>query len=422
MLNHKKDLYVAGVFALCTLAACSSDDPSIAGSTTIPNATANNDSLLEANTITFKTQATAVTTSLQNLDIDVYNQENGAQAFCATDEREFTAKIKIDATYAIAKSLELKNFGSDCDSILEAFRASCGEGKIIVDPNKACNENGDVFAICPDYRAARMMVCTTGIPANCQEKEGDTSINVDDIITTFRLEATDACNAITTGASTTIWGWGANYTIQSSSSGKQEPKTGSSSSVEPACSSSSAVLIDKYGNPVTSIDTASYTLDNYTAQFTDSASELSFDSHVLAYSGIRFDLSGGTIKETSLDDALQNFPLTAAVAGERINTDNCKFFIVGTDDAAQPTGHVLSKISEGNIEITEVHPGGMCRKSAAYFTVAFLVKDCDGLIDENAKISYKTFTSETWACEEGEQSPTKDAGTYGEWYRADLRQ
>lgn len=223
MLNKK--LITAGSIALVALAACSSDEPSTAGATVDPNTVAKNDSLLEANTITFKTQATAVTTSLQNLDIDVYNQENGAKAFCATDEREFTAKIKIDATYAIAKSLELKNFGSDCDSILEAFRASCGDSKIIVDPNKACNENGDVFAICPDYRAARMMVCTTGIPANCQVKEGDTSINVDDIITNFRLEATDACNAITTGASTTIWGWGAKYAIQSSSSGKQDVKT-----------------------------------------------------------------------------------------------------------------------------------------------------------------------------------------------------
>ena len=61
-------------------------------------------------------------------------------------------------------------------------------------------------------------------------------------------------------------------------------------------------------------------------------------------------------------------------------------------------------------------------QTAAYFPIAFLVEDCDGLIDEKATISYKTFTSETWACEEGKYSPTKKASAYGEWYRADLRQ
>ena len=415
MLNKK--LITAGGIALVALAACSSDEPSTAGATVDPNTVAENDSLLETNTITFKTQATAVTTSLQNLDIDVYNQENGAQAFCATDEREFTAKIKIDATYAIAKSLELKNFGSDCDSILEAFRASCGDSKIIVDPNKACNENGDVFAICADYRAARMTVCTTGIPANCRVKEGDTSINVDDIITNFRLEATDACNAITTGASTTIWGWGANYTIQSSSSGKQEPKTESSSSVEPP-DTLNVIAIPRDTTP---IDTAAFTLDKYTAQFTDDPGELSFDEHVLAYNGYFPDLSKPHINEISLDEAAQKFPLATAVAGEIALPENCKLFIVGTNDGAQPTGHVLSKISKGSIEISEVYPGGTCMQTAMFFTVAFLVKDCDGLLDENAEISYKRFTSKTWACETL-GSPTKKASAYGEWYRADLRE
>ena len=39
MLNFKKNLYIASALALCALSACSSDDSSIAGSTTIPNAT-----------------------------------------------------------------------------------------------------------------------------------------------------------------------------------------------------------------------------------------------------------------------------------------------------------------------------------------------------------------------------------------------
>ena len=275
------------------------------------------------------------------------------------------------------------------------------------------------------------MVCTTGIPANCQVKEGDTSINVDDIITNFRLEATDACNAITTGASTTIWGWGANYAIQSSSSGKQEPKTESSSSVEPP-DTLNVIAIPRDTTP---IDTAAFTLDKYTVQFTDDPSELSFDEHVLAYNGglpstayLDKDIEQNSsdinpfLKEINVSDIGNYFPMTGAIVGNRTPKENCKTFLVLSHDGAQPTGHVLSKISKGSIEISSVNPGGPCRQTAMYFPIAFLVEDCDGLIDEKATISYKTFTSETWACEEGKYSPTKKASAYGEWYRADLRQ
>ena len=47
MLNLKKNLYIAGALALCALTACSSDNPSSAGSTTMPNATAENSSSSE---------------------------------------------------------------------------------------------------------------------------------------------------------------------------------------------------------------------------------------------------------------------------------------------------------------------------------------------------------------------------------------
>jgi len=54
-----------------------------------------------------------------------------------------------------------------------------------------------------------------------------------------------------------------------------------------------------------------------------------------------------------------------------------------------------------------------------FFPIAFLVEDCDGLLDENTEFSYNRFTSKTWACETL-GSPTKKAVAYGEWYRADL--
>ena len=58
-------------------------------------------------------------------------------------------------------------------------------------------------------------------------------------------------------------------------------------------------------------------------------------------------------------------------------------------------------------------------QTAMYFPIAFLVEDCDGLLDENTELSYNRFTSKTWACETL-GSPTKEASAYGEWYRADL--
>ena len=46
MLNFKHKFYIAGVFALCIFASCSSETPSTAGSTTIPNGIAENDSIM----------------------------------------------------------------------------------------------------------------------------------------------------------------------------------------------------------------------------------------------------------------------------------------------------------------------------------------------------------------------------------------
>ena len=182
----------------------------------------------------------------------------------------------------------------------------------------------------------------------------------------------------------------------------------------------------------TPIDTAAFTLDKYTAQFTDDPGELSFDEHVLAYNGglpstayLDEDIEQNStginpfLKEINVSDIGNYFPMTAAIVGNRTSKENCKTFLVLSHDGGQPTGHVLSKISKGSIEISSVNPGGPCRQTAMYFPIAFLVEDCDGLLDENTEFSYNRFTSKTWACETL-GSPTKKASAYGEWYRADL--
>ena len=405
MLNFKKNIFVAGTLALCALTACSSDNPSSAGSTTIPNGTAENSSSSEddpAKAFAFKTAATS-TTKIDGGEISIFEKESGATSFCIGDEREFTAKIRVDETLRAMKYIEFKKAEGICDSVLTAFKESCPDDIDL--GKKECDENGNVEAFCI---------------------EQDSTQTYTKRINDFTYENHEICQIIYEGTSTQIFGWQGQ--VKSSSSTESSSSGESSSSSETESSSSVKTtprLIDEYGNPVTEIDTAKYKLVNYTAQFTDDPSELSFDSHVLAYNGnyaysSDFNESAPTIKEISTDKVAEYFPLTTAVAGDKINPDNCKLYIVAVNDGGQPTGHVLSKVSEGSVEVYSVNPGGSCMITQAMLAVSFLVQDCDGLINENAEISHKAFTSEVWACEAGKYSPTKKAGAYGEWYRADL--
>ena len=403
MLNHKKDLYVAGVFALCTLAACSSDNPSTAGSTTIPNATANK--------IEFKTTATS-TITVDGGELKTFEAENGASVGCSANGITYSSEIQINSNKLVVTHLKLENAGKLCSGIFTRFKAACGT---IPDWWEGCDENGNLELFCGDHQMETLTKCTMTDPPKCTTKEGDTTITFSMVVSDFSGSATDICNKISDGAES----YYGRYETPSSSSTSNE----SSSSVEPP-DTLNVIAIPRDTTP---IDTAAFTLDNYTAQFTDEASELMFDSHVLAYNGssaysLDFHDSAPTIKEITTDKVAEYFPLTAAVAGEKINPDNCKLYIVVVNDGGQPTGHVLGKASEGSVEVYGVHPGGRCMISQAMLTVSFLVQDCDGLIDENATISHKSFTSNTWACEEGKYSPTKKASAYGEWYRADLRQ
>ena len=202
-------------------------------------------------------------------------------------------------------------------------------------------------------------------------------------------------------------------------------------------------------NQVIAIDSL-HTLDRYTAQFTDDANELSFDSHVLAYNGSVLssaimiqvsetkaveDIPSWPIFETTADNVAKYFPASGPLTSKRMNQSNCKFYTVMVNDGGQPTGHVLTKISSGSVEVTSVNMGGEHPLTSNYFPVAFLVQDCEGLIDENSEITHKSFTSRTWCtnkrlrmisdkedkhdsiCNENAHT---DASTYGEWYNSNL--
>ena len=427
MNNFIKLSMVAGV-----LAAMGCTDNNVSGAAIEDNAVAQNSSSSKANgssnsmngpsQIVFSTKATEVL-NVDNADISVYGEENGAEAGCTADGKSFEAKLKVNDGL-VENSIEMKNFGSSCDSVLAEFVASCQSMVFIYNGNnktESCDENGNVTAYCFDDRAVGMTICTNNVPGTCSTKPAKTTIDFNELFKDFSKFSGEVCNAISKGASSTT----GRFTTPSSTS-----RDMSSSSTEPPDPDTLNVIA--IPRDTTPIDTAAFTLDKYTVQFTDDPSELSFDEHVLAYNGglpstayldedIEQNRSGINpfLKEINVSDIGNYFPMTAAIVGNRTPKENCKTFLVLSHDGAQPTGHVLSKISKGSIEISSVNPGGPCMQTAMYFPIAFLVEDCDGLLDENTEFSYNRFTSKTWACETL-GSPTKKASAYGEWYRADL--
>ena len=414
MLNFKKNLYIASALALCALSACSSDDSSIAGSTTIPNATANNDSNSivtndQFTKIVFMTEATSVD-SLQGGELKVFEEESGAMAACSADDKAYSSEIQIDNNNMVVTHLKLKNAGNLCEGILIRFSEACGKQAA---PWAKCDENGSVETFCGDYRMTSITKCTANNPPSCTTTEADTTITFGTLVSDFYAGVSDICNKISEGAESTS----GRFEIPSSSSGKQDSEIEPSPSEEPITSSNS--------NP---IDTVSFTLENYTAQFTESASELSFDSLVLAYNGSlrnvimddsnRIVWGANFVKEISTEEVSTYFPLTATVAGERINPDNCKLFVVTTTDYGGPTGHVLTALDEEGIKFSSVHATGLqCIQTNAITTVAFLVRDCSGVVDVNAEFTSSSYASTLWNCESGQFTESE---AYGEWYRADL--
>ncbi|WP_297944887.1 hypothetical protein [uncultured Fibrobacter sp.] len=208
MLNLKQISYIG--LALCALTACSLEDSSVAGTTTVPNATAENissssevaasssdgasvsssqgNSANVAQDIVFSTKATAKE-PLSRGEIVVYGEENGAIAACTADGKSYEAKLKVN-NGLVEKSIEMKNFGSSCDSFLAEFIASC-HSNVSVNNGKnseqSCDENGNVKAYCFDDGS---------IPA-------DTTVDFNKAFNSLSNFSGELCYAITTGANST---------------------------------------------------------------------------------------------------------------------------------------------------------------------------------------------------------------------------
>ena len=217
MLNLKKNLYIAGAFALCALAACSSDNPSSAGSTTMPNATAENSSSSEEvassssvnsfvpdKDIVFTTAATSVKKIAQG-EVTVYGNENGAEASCSAGKyastKKFLARISIADGETMERTIGLYNFGSACNDIYKAFQESCNSGLVDVAPDAVCSGNGDLKAFC--YASKTDSVRTCNARGECVTAGPDSTINFDTLLDSFTKESNDICGTIADGVDTT---------------------------------------------------------------------------------------------------------------------------------------------------------------------------------------------------------------------------
>ena len=209
MNNVIKFTMAAGVLALmgCT-------DNNVSGAAIESNAIAENSSSSVANNssasmnvpvrIAFSTKATEVM-NVDNADISVYGEENGAEAGCTADGKSFEAKLKVNDGL-VENSIEVKNFGSSCDSVLAEFVASCESMVFIYNGNnktESCDENGNVTAYCFDDRAVGMTICTNNVPGTCSTKPAEASVDFNELFKDFSKFSGNVCNAISKGASST---------------------------------------------------------------------------------------------------------------------------------------------------------------------------------------------------------------------------
>lgn len=418
----------AGAFALALLGACS-NDKSVAGATVDPDTFAHTNSIEPDNPGSSNSESAAPiinfslkpssTIALKNGSISVYDEEKGASGLCAIEGMSYASKIQVYKGIGlnVVTTLEFKGNSDVCNDLYEEFKNECESKKgNFVGADKDC-ERGDFYIWC--------------------QYSGGESDSVNTILNGFFAKMGDACSELTEGAE---YVYGEYEMPSSASKGDADVTPTSSASDDPI--DIPPEDIDKYTQYPSDMEDGEVdvpstgkfvgTLDQYTAQFTDDPTELSFDSHVLAYNGQvpmkcraldsgidDLDLNS-SIKKIEKEQIADCFPMTAEAMELSGDTKKCDYYVVASPDGSQPTGHAITKVSKDGVEIASIITGGMCMLSQAFFDVIFLIEDCDGIVSESSVLSRKTFTSSTWACEEGSYSPTKEAKAYGEWFRADL--
>jgi len=419
----KKSIIAAGALSLLTFVGCS--DSNTAGNAVEPNAFAYNRSS-SSNTspvtdftinfdeiFTFSTNATGKEQVGLAL-ISTYKEENAAAATCTVKNQELTGIVKIKDNL-ITRAYSGNNlWAKNIDDFIYTLKKTCAY--TLNDANKTIDslvirENSFDFA------------CISGTDY----------MSIDEVLSTFESVMNANCKQL-----------------------EIQDRLDSLDSAYIANTSEKIVFSDEDPNTEVVIDPNSRTLASYALQYAK-PEELSFDSHVLAYnSNLSTDCfkAMGRYRETATNitfkeapimtvekDVLPTcFPRTDSVADFSKRNPSCKYYLIGSNDAAQPTGHVLSKVSKETIETISINPGGTCAQNADYFTVHFLVEDCEGLISKKTTVINRGATSKRWKCEQkiftpedstlskieranaqlNSLRPTTSVISYGEWYNESL--
>ncbi|MCQ2107680.1 MAG: hypothetical protein MJZ05_02835 [Fibrobacter sp.] len=403
-----KKLFIPAVaLSLLILSACSEDQS--AGNVIDPNAIANNSSSSTENPVVsststldgfvvnfdeiykFTTEPTA-RKQYETYTVDTYGAENAASASCATKSgQELTGVIKIKDNFII-RAYSGRNLKAGIDPLVYMFQKTCvhfyNDLDFTIDTLRVNGNNFDYVCITEsEYMDIdeTIFMFDAIMPSNCKE-----------------LEIQDIYDSL-------------------------------------AALKPTIITFPEENLDTITIDTTSRTLENYAFQYAR-PEDLSFDKHVLIYSSnIEFNKkcfeAMGRYKELSNGNIIFDserimsiekeafpacFPETDSVVGfSKINT-SCKYYLVQADDANQPTGHVLTKVSKDTIEVTNIHPSGVCIATNMFNAVHFLIEDCEGIFNENAAIKYNGAYSNRWSCDEEYNEPPINIKSYGEWYSESL--
>jgi len=402
----KKELFISAA-TIIALTACSDSDKAAGG--TIED---NNASLEEWFNYGLDWNESAYTKLDGGKIAMAEGNEIGSRAECTADSATFAMTIQIEDGASISTQ-QATGLGNSCDSIYTAFKTNC-----------TGSPNSEFFV----HNALINNGCKDGaFKAACVINEiEDGSVN--SLISDFSAIAAKRCSDMSKGAQTST----GRYETPSSSSKKDEGFSSSSSVIE-----EEPITPQQPSDTVVTID-SSKTLENYVLQYASSAEQLSFDNHVIAYNGspkwacIEFAEQATGVSTTDLiknspitqidtSDIPTCFPMTAKLMSEHPTEKECRYFMTLSNDGTQPTGHVLSNITNNELTFTSVEPGGMCVRTDMFQSVFFLIEDCDNEINPtDPQTIHKTLNSEIWKCEDGESSPSPIVYSYGEWFKGSL--
>lgn len=396
----KKSIITAGVLGILVFAGCSDDK--VSGNAIEPNGVADLSS--SSNTegsspstytlnideiYTFTTPASE-RTQLGLVKLDTYREENAASASCAVKAQELSGAVRI-GNGLITRAYSGKNLKADIDDLVYMFQKSCvhihNDLGIIADTLTVNDNNFDYVCVAEteymsiDEVQSRFEQVMSN---NCQQLE------IQD-----RLDSLDSANA--------------------------------------ANRLPNIFLPSDPSNVV--VDISVKTLANYALQFA-SPEDLSFDKHVMAYTGdisnecfkaanafeeieYGYSISEEPILPISKDAISICFPETDAVGHFAEKETSCKYYLIQAPDGAQPTAHILNKVSPDTIETVYVSQsrgssGGCFVDDGGVYT-GFLVEDCDGIISENTIVRHREATSGRWTCD-----GTSNDQAYGEWFSESL--